>query len=127
MECPNANEKMCDGECVDVLSNNDNCGDCGVTCKVYTVPDPDVGTCQDGACSPTFSECVAQSDGYVNCDQICALEGKTCVEDGCNGFTTIQGGLPACMNAGFSTAKSSQACGANISWNTSYGACCCAQ
>ncbi|NJK31176.1 MAG: hypothetical protein HC927_01495, partial [Deltaproteobacteria bacterium] len=127
MECPNANEKMCDGQCVDVLSNNDNCGDCGVACKVFTTPSPDVGICEEGACMPTYSQCVAEDDGYVNCDQICALDGKACVEDGCSGYTTIQGSLAQCMSASNSTQKSAQACATNISWVGSYAACCCTQ
>jgi len=130
MECPNPNEMMCDGVCVDVVANNDNCGGCGVVCKVYELPNPDVGICVDGACSPTYSDCVAQADGLVNCDQICGAQGLTCVEDECNGDTSIiTDSLDLCMSAlPAGVLHTPQGCGTPISWNGKlYGACCCAQ
>jgi hypothetical protein len=32
-ECQNPNEMMCDGQCIDVLNNDDNCATCGHTCE----------------------------------------------------------------------------------------------
>jgi len=125
MECPNPNEMMCDGVCVDVVANNDNCGGCGVVCKVYTTPD--VGFCVDGACTPTFSECYAMADGWMTCDQICGAEGQVCVEKGCGGDTSINGSLALC-EVGNAASGTTQACGTNISFNFNpYAACCCTQ
>jgi len=130
MECPNPNEMMCDGVCVDVVENNANCGGCGVVCKVYDVPNPDIGTCVDGACSPTFTDCVAKADGLVNCDQICGAVGTVCVEEGCNGDTSITTSSPlACDTANPAGVDGTpQFCGTAIPWNGNlYGACCCEQ
>jgi hypothetical protein len=129
MECPNPNEMMCDGVCVDVVSNNDHCGGCGVVCKVHELPNPDIGVCIDGACSPTLSECVAQADGWMNCDQICAAEGTICVEEGCNGATSYTGSLVSCQAVSTNgLSDTPQACGTNISWNNgTHGRCCCEQ
>jgi hypothetical protein len=124
--CPNPNEMMCDGECIDVMANDDNCGGCGVEC-VVKLGEPPIGSCVEGACSPTWSDCVLQTDGYETCDEICALEGKTCVTQGCNGDTFLmQGDLNSCAE-GIPSQTSQIQCDGLIGWQQPAGACCCAQ
>jgi hypothetical protein len=128
MECPNPNEMMCDGVCVDVLANNDHCGECGVVCKVYVLQNPDVGICVEGSCTPTFSECHTQDEGFANCNEICAAEGKTCAETSCNDKTFIVASLMGCNNADRNAINVGLgACESFPPWNAEYGACCCNQ
>jgi hypothetical protein len=30
--CPNATDKVCNGQCTDVLTSKTNCGNCGTVC-----------------------------------------------------------------------------------------------
>jgi hypothetical protein len=67
-------ETDCDGQCVDLSSDADNCGECGARCSAKN----GVGTCSDGAC--IVESC---SDGFVDCNARAA--------DGCE---TKDDGLP---------------------------------
>lgn len=116
---------MCGDQCIDVMSNDDNCGGCGVECVVKA--EPPIGSCVEGVCTPTWSECVLQSDGYETCDEICALEGKTCVTQGCNGDTFLMNGDLTGCNAGIPLQTTAITCEGPIGWQQSAGACCCAQ
>jgi hypothetical protein len=117
---------MCDGQCIDVMANDDNCGGCGVECVVKP-GDPPIGSCVDGMCAPTWSACVPQNGGYMTCDEICALEGKTCVPLGCNGATFLMHGDPNLCNDGIPAQTTELECDGLIGWQQAYGACCCAQ
>jgi hypothetical protein len=124
MDCPNPNEMLCDGVCVDVVSNPDHCGGCGVVCEVNMAGN--VGGCEDSQCLPYWSEaCFQQDDGFTTCDQACQAEGKVCVEDGCGGFTWIGGSGTICITGGTNSSTSGVACGGAIVWETGYLRCCC--
>jgi len=114
---------MCDGVCVDVLANPENCGSCGMTCEVSN--DLTVGGCSDSQCEPYWSECFTQPDGFTTCDQVCQAEGKSCVEDGCGGYTWIQADSTICGSGNTNIPHSGVACGGNIVWEVTYARCCC--
>jgi hypothetical protein len=125
MDCPNPNEMLCDGVCVDVVSNPDHCGGCGVVCEVNMAGN--VGGCADSQCLPYWSECFQQNDGFTTCDQVCQAEGKACVEDGCAGYTWIQGPIELCNNGSTDVLHSTVSCAGAIVWQGNHGRCCCAQ
>jgi alpha-tubulin suppressor-like RCC1 family protein len=63
--CVGAEERVCDGACVDVRGDNKHCGDCGKACS---------GTCREGACTPVAQlalgvdhSCVILADTTVKC------------------------------------------------------------
>lgn len=68
----------CDGACVDTMSDNENCGACGVTCE-------GTESCVDGSCVTSGGGCNGFEYGgacwYLtadeqNCSNRCAAEGK---------------------------------------------------
>lgn len=63
-------EMQCGENCVDVMSDDANCGTCNNVCSVVF----DVGACVDGECQPTWSQCVP-SDPLVLCSEVCQAEG----------------------------------------------------
>lgn len=85
----------CDGQCVDKSTSNDHCGTCGRQCITH---DHElallVGSCNEGACLPTFSECWTPGD-FSNCADYCASIDQTCAQGGgtdlpltgCAGYT----------------------------------------
>ncbi len=73
-----APEIECDGGCVNPLTDDINCGECGHACIVGG----GAGGCVDGSCSPRLSECVDWSNP-MPCNEVCAQLGATCVVDGC--------------------------------------------
>jgi len=56
--CP-AGTLACDGTCLDVTSDDDNCGACGHTC-------PSDSTCTNGVC-----DCLGDDPGYLACGDEC--------------------------------------------------------
>jgi hypothetical protein len=65
----------CDGECVDLRSNDQHCGACGHACKEPV----GTGPCLDGACPPTWW-CGEAGRGLVTCNDVCATHGQACYE-----------------------------------------------
>ncbi len=82
--CPTGSTH-CAGECVDLSSDDENCGACGWKCV-----DPDVfGHCDDHSCPPALS-CSPYEASLRTCADVCAALGQSCVEwstdgRGCNG------------------------------------------
>lgn len=64
-----------DGTCPDTQNDNNHCGSCGNICQIYSTPSKDYGVCVEGACTPTFGECVAASDPLVSCAEVCVAQG----------------------------------------------------
>jgi len=125
MECPNPNEMMCDGICVDVVENLEDCGSCGVTCEVSV--DMTVGGCSDSQCKPYWSECFQQSDGFTTCEQACQAEGKVCMEDSCGGYTWIESNSNGLCLSGNTdgTLHGAPPCDFPIVWQAATARCCC--
>jgi hypothetical protein len=62
------------------LGDPDNCGELGLNC----IGPLGLGSCVDGQCGPTLSQCYNASG---TCAEICALEGRACAPLGCDGAT----------------------------------------
>ncbi len=70
---------MCDGNCIDPLSDPSNCGDCGNVCEMAL----DSGGCVQGTCQPVWSACV-DSSNLVLCSDVCQSQGHSgCSTAGC--------------------------------------------
>lgn len=82
--CPSTAPRLCGLQCVDVLSDVNNCGGCGFAC-------PDGSTCQDGAClcpdgtTLCGNACVdtsSDNDHCGGCDTTCT-DPQTCQDGEC--------------------------------------------
>jgi hypothetical protein len=125
MECPNANEMLCDGVCVDVLENEEHCGECGQICEYGF--ETQLGICEDGQCGPFWSDCYEQADGFTTCNEICANEGQACVEGGCT-YTWTQSDSPGfCITDSPGGNGTLGACDTEFIWTDSQLRCCCTQ
>jgi hypothetical protein len=113
-------ELMCDGQCIDPLINPDNCGSCGKMCAVVN----GAGGCEAGACLPVLSECIPAQDPMLSCNDVCAVEGKACESQGCNGSTFLwYGTLNTCET--FQGSPSAASCASPTTPTNNYYRCCC--
>ena len=73
-------EIECNGECINPLTDEQNCGTCGRTCeeKLGLLIE---GGCSQGECLPMFSPCVSEADGFTTCDDVCAGQGEACLSE----------------------------------------------
>jgi hypothetical protein len=62
------------------LGDPNNCGELGV----YCIGRLSIGSCIDGQCGPTLSDCYGATG---TCTEICALEGRPCTPLACDGAT----------------------------------------
>lgn len=77
----------CDGICVDLQNNDNNCGECRNVCLIEGGVQR-FGGCQEANCLPTVSDCYGVSL-VSNCDEVCSGEGEVCVRNGCFGQTVF--------------------------------------
>ncbi|PRQ01245.1 hypothetical protein ENSA7_58500 [Enhygromyxa salina] len=75
----------------DFMSDSYNCGSCGHECPLwYEGTEWEAGTCVAGVCGPVWSQCAGNSGwGGNTCGELCAGGGRTCVANGCSGFTAL--------------------------------------
>lgn len=132
----------CDGECVDLHEDDDNCGPCGHACKEPLI----YGHCEAGAC-PSALVCTARDTSLESCDDVCAAHGQQCVEwppedgRGCAGQRSMfwntesyDGAFVDCLNR-FEPYEVSGECSDPIDWQifidtdpfSEAVACCCTQ
>lgn len=112
----------CLGDCVDLNSDDLNCGGCGVECKIVDGK----GGCLDGACTPTWSDCVA-SEPLVACADVCASEGLACAPNECE-LATVFWFISADSCEGFDPAGGEPGpCTGPGNPTDPYYRCCCAQ
>lgn len=115
----------CDGVCVDLINNDENCGECRLEC-VRRGAASEFGGCETGECLPTWSDCYVYS-AFENCEDVCSEEGKVCAEDGCRGYTIYAfGGITdtRCIEYNL-TGNRSMSCDSRIPFDGGYIRCCC--
>lgn len=96
--CPDCDDEPipdlpCGG--ADLSADNSNCGTCDNACTIdYPGTPYEVGNCSEGECGPRWY--VEQYDSIqwngppppeVTCEQVCALQGTSCVAQGCSDKT----------------------------------------
>jgi hypothetical protein len=118
-------QMLCGDECVDVMSDDSNCGACGNECAAVL----DAGGCVDGECSPTWSSCVPATDPLTSCTDLCQAEGfEACALCGPSSLSVIWFGVPMDCEIGSLWDAEAGSCqiqpDADLS---SYYRCCCAQ
>lgn len=75
----------CDGVCIDLDSDSENCGACRRQCIVRDTLAP-IGGCESGECLPTYGDCIQIAE-FPNCGSYCSSIGESCVSGGCRGAT----------------------------------------
>ncbi|MGC4067385.1 MAG: hypothetical protein QM784_22620 [Polyangiaceae bacterium] len=105
--------------CSNTLTDPNNCGKCGHVCRA--------GTCNNGACPPAFSVCIAPPVQFASCDAYCASIGQSCSGAKCSGDTvwtwTTKGG---CESATAPSTNERTQCTEAIPFASSdYVRCCC--
>lgn len=81
-ECPDAGEVNCDGDCADLMTDHEHCGECGRGCQ----RSDSAGDCVAGDCEPTWgNNCVgsSQAPSFPTCDEVCADIGESCAPRAC--------------------------------------------
>jgi hypothetical protein len=82
--------QMCEGTCVNLLNDPDNCGYCGNVCPPPPNPSSGTAVCSNGQCGvmcdPDFTTCLA-SDGRWECvtGECTPCETGTCTQTCCSG------------------------------------------
>jgi hypothetical protein len=120
----------CDGECVDLMADNENCGQCGFVCpRLWEDKEPgEIGAtlgCLDGKCAPDWMGCIDPDDAR-SCDEVCASKGGgwECSEAGCGVLTMLWVSLapafpePSCSD--LDGIKSAQDIGCDLPANESF-------
>ena len=75
---------------IDLLTDSDNCGECGRRCINSELGEYSAGQCVDGACTPYWSACHdLESEPSRSCDEICEEQLTVCARDGCAGGTIL--------------------------------------
>jgi hypothetical protein len=118
-------EISCDGICIDVTSDDANCGACGNECAVVL----DAGGCVGGECSPTWSSCVVAADPLTSCTDLCQAEGfEACALCGPSSLSVIWFTSPMNCEIGQISDAEVGSCQIEPTADLSvYYSCCCAQ
>jgi hypothetical protein len=105
--------RCCNGACVDLSNELENCGSCGHDCAVSVVHADGV-QCQNGQCQ--YSKC---HSGYLDCDQN--------VESGCESRRSMDHCGPSCLRCDQSTSDNcrEQGCFCGSNPPCSEGQTCC--
>ncbi len=77
LSCSRSGYGACEGDCVDLTSDPDNCGGCGNTCVLLSVTWAEEPVCQESACV-VLSDCVPESDiPRATCEDVCVASGHS--------------------------------------------------
>jgi len=92
--CPN-DQEQCDGDCVSVLTDESNCGECGNSCGSGSSCVEGTCTCQDGfeSCDGACVDPQSDPDHCGGCGEACSAE-EVCSLGGCS--DECSDGLTAC-------------------------------
>jgi hypothetical protein len=117
-------EMLCGDECVDVMTDDLNCGACGNECTVILGE----GGCVDGECSPTWSSC-APADPLTLCSVICQAEGfDACAVCGLEDLSVVWfAGPSSCEEGQISNGEAGMCEIEPTAALINYYRCCCAQ
>lgn len=108
--------------------SDDQPNDCGGICEPFGGLYPEMGACRNGVCTPKFDDCFVR-DEFATCEQACEARGSTCVENACEGGTSmVIIALDVCEDPTREGVIQPHACDAPIDWQFSgAGRCCCEQ
>lgn len=130
----------CNGACVDLETDDDNCGACGHECRAPEI----FGPCEEGSC-PAALWCNDPSEYFGSCNDVCAFYGQRCIDGPpqdrrvCGGehmfFQSSAIDFDACEDVGESYYSYGLECGDGIDWSVIRDtepfyeavACCCTQ
>jgi hypothetical protein len=89
---------------------------------------PGVGECKEGICTPTYAECVHRDD-ISTCAEACAVQGTSCVTNGCGGYTyRIYYDITVCEDPDLDGIGIERECNEPIDWQFNATVkCCCEQ
>ncbi len=112
-----AEGSSCDGVCLDIMTDAEHCGSCAGVCGLG---------CEGGSCTPAWGECFGMTS-FTTCNEYCAANGESCVEDGCEGYTLLgYSGNATCME-GLVGTPIHEPCDFNQTWGSGrlIVQCCC--
>lgn len=109
----------CGGACVDLATDDGNCGQCGHVCPAQG----EFGGCAARSCQPVLSACF-NGGAHRDCAAACAAEGSTCVARGCGGNTAFYFTNPVQCGSVIGFNPQPLACGDAIP-NVDLARCCC--
>jgi hypothetical protein len=112
-QCQSATPDVCGDTCVDVLTNDDNCGCCGVKCGPTS-------TCNDGKCGPPPTLAFAAPAGCGSLDIAAAGGGTLIYADREHGTVGVlaAGGAPQIIATGEKSPARVAKVGNAIFWST---------
>jgi hypothetical protein len=87
LPCAGPNQTCCNGQCVNLSNDQNNCGHCGQVCGYG------FGYCSAGACK--VPRCSTSCDAGLCCGDSCCGAGETCCD-----VTAGAGTFPACLMLG---------------------------
>jgi hypothetical protein len=91
-------EMTCDGECVDIMTRDDHCGECDHECQVTGPAGYERGKCVDGQCTPRWV--CAPPSPEVDCTTACQVNAaSSCGECDPGGVYAIQLEGQSCIGA----------------------------
>lgn len=102
--------------------------DCDGMCEPAGPLYPGVGECQEGICTPTYSDCAGKSD-IATCTEACEAQGSSCVANGCGGYTyRLYAGVEWCEDPERVGLEFEHGCDEPIDWQFNGAVkCCCEQ
>ncbi len=107
------------GCCADLMTDPNNCGNCGKTCTSGS-------SCSAGNCTPVFAPCVTSASGDASCTDYCKKQGKICAAAcGPSGTDSLEWWGQGSVNCSDNNYSSNGTCDQSLAGFTG-ARCCCA-